>query len=389
MARHRLDGSARTVGEVSDRLVGLHSSDPATVVLSLYQRIGGFTVEQFEHEMYEQRTLIRMLGMRRTMFVVPLELGRLVDAAATRALVARERRRVAEAAELQGITADGERWIDDAYDAVLAVLHGAEPMAARDVTPLVPYLQMRLKWGTGAFAAEIGAASRVLFLLSIEGHITRTRPLGSWLSSQYRWAPFAEWFGVGDGPHPWSDIDPAEARQLLVTRWLRTYGPGTLADIAWWGKWTRGEVRAALAAAGAVPVTVEPARGAEPVAGFALADDLDDAPLPTDAAAVALVPGLDPALMGWKERDWIVGAHGAALFDTTGNSGPMVLVNGAAVGPWTQRAGGAVVWQPLESIDRATTARIDAAVARLAGWMNGVRVTPRFANALERSLADD
>lgn len=389
VTRHHLAGTGNSVAHVAEDLVGLHSSDPATVVLSLYGRIAGFAVERFEHEMYDERSLVRMLGMRRTMFVVPLELGGLVDAAATQSLVGRERQRVAVAAERQGIAADGDAWIDEAYGAVLDVLRGNDPMAAREVTPLVPHLQLKLQWGTGSHAAETGAASRILFLLSVEGHTTRARPLGSWLSSQYRWAPFADWFRVGNGPHPWSSIDAAEARRLLVTRWLRTYGPGTLTDIAWWGKWTRAEVRAALAGAGAVPVTLDPAPDAEPVAGYALADDLDDTRVTADGPVVAFVPGLDPALMGWKERDWILGAHGSALFDTSGNSGPMVLVDGGAVGPWTQRAGGLVVWKALEPLDPVTTARIDEIAARLAGWMDGVRVTPRFANPLERSLAGD
>lgn len=390
VARHHLAGTGRSVGGVAAALVGLHSSDPATVVLSLYNRIGGFTVEGFEDVMYEQRTLIRMLGMRRTLFVVPLELGGLVDAAATRSLVARERRRVAVAAERQGITADGERWIDDAYDAVMAVLRGADPLAARDVTPLVGHLQMKLQWGSGAGPAEIGAASRILFLLALEGHTTRARPLGSWLSSQYRWSPFAEWFRLGTRPHPWAPVDPDDARCALVVEWLRTYGPGTLTDIAWWGKWARTEVRAALAAAGAEEVTLEPAPGAAPVPGFVLPDDLDDGPLAARAdPVVSFVPGLDPALMGWKERDWILDGHGRALFDTHGNSGPMVLVDGAAVGPWAQRIGGRVVWQPLADVDASTSAKVDTAAARLTDWMDGVRVTPRFPNPLERSLAAD
>lgn len=351
-------------------------------MLSAYWRVSGFSVERFEHEMYEQRALVRMLAMRRTMFVVPYELGGLLDAAATRDLVARERRRVAVAAERQGITRDGERWIDEAYEAVLAVLRGREPLASRDVTPMVPHLQMKLSWGTPARPTEIGAASRVLFLLALEGHTTRARPLGSWLSSQYRWAPFDEWFG-GDR---WPVVGPDEARRRLVEAWLRTYGPGTLADLAWWGKWPLARVRAALRAAGAVPVTLEPAPGAPAVDGWALPDDLDDTEPPAEQA-VALLPGLDPALMGWKERDWILGPHGAALFDRNGNAGPLVLVDGAAIGPWAQRADATVVWQPLEPVDRRAASAVDAAAARLTAWLDGVRVTPRFPNPLERSLA--
>ena len=189
----------------------------------------------------------------------------------------------------------------------------------------------------------------MLFLLSTEGRIARARPLGSWLSSQYRWVPMVDW--VGELPRS----RRREARTELVGRWLRAYGPGTVDDLAWWTKWTKADVRAALAAAGAVAVTTD--TGDDPAApAWVLADDLDDtavdAAAPTGSSPWPCCPGLDPTVMGWKERRWYLGPHRAPLFDRNGNAGPTVWVGGRAVGAWSQRAGGEVVTRLLEPVGR-------------------------------------
>ena len=68
LARHHLIEPAGTIEQVAGELVGLHSSDPATVYLSLRSRIAGFTVADFDAAMYHRRSLTRILGMRRTLF---------------------------------------------------------------------------------------------------------------------------------------------------------------------------------------------------------------------------------------------------------------------------------------------------------------------------------
>src|SRR5215216_573148 len=94
VVRHHLARSGTTVEQVAGDLVGLHSSDPATVVLSLRARLDPFAVGDLEDALYERRSLLRMLAMRRTMFVVPLDLAAVMEAACTRALVAGERRKL-------------------------------------------------------------------------------------------------------------------------------------------------------------------------------------------------------------------------------------------------------------------------------------------------------
>ena len=55
----------------AESMVGLHASDPATVYLAARARVRDFAHADLEDALYERRSLVRMLGMRRTMFVVP------------------------------------------------------------------------------------------------------------------------------------------------------------------------------------------------------------------------------------------------------------------------------------------------------------------------------
>ena len=103
VVRHHLAHPAATVEEVAGDLVGLHSSDPATVVLSLWARLDPFAVADLEDALYERRALLRILAMRRTMFVVPLDLAAVMDAACTRALVPGERRKLVAMLETAGV----------------------------------------------------------------------------------------------------------------------------------------------------------------------------------------------------------------------------------------------------------------------------------------------
>ncbi|MGI9053997.1 MAG: winged helix DNA-binding domain-containing protein [Ilumatobacteraceae bacterium] len=385
LARHHLAQPGPGIEEVAEDLVGLHSSDPATVVLSLRSRLDSFRVADLENALYERRSLLRMLAMRRTMFVVPLDLAAVMQSSCAAALVPAERRKLVVLLEEAGVSDDIDGWIARLEAETLAALaeHGTLP--ASKLAKVVPELATQLQVAVGKpYAGTIGLSTRLLFLMSTEGKLARGRPLGSWISSQYRWAPMEDWIGS------LLPIPPAEARAELIRRWLRSYGPGTLDDLTWWTKWTKGHVRAALTAVDAVEVTVNVGDGV-PAPAWLLADDLDPAATPMDGPIVNLLPSLDPTVMGWKQRSWYLGPHAAPLFDWTGNAGPTIWVDGRAVGLWSQRADGPtrghVVTRLLEPVERNVERRIAEQAAGLTEWMDGVRVTPRFPSALEKDLA--
>ena len=357
-------------------MVGLHGTDPATVYLSLAARISGIEVADIDRAMYDDRTVVRLLGMRRTVFTASYDLARIIQASCAPSLATTERRRLAEAIVDNGTDVDGDAWLDRVGAAALDVLErlGGEALAT-EITPHVPEFSHKIVLGRGTKNENpLAASSKILFLLAVEGHLVRTRPRGTWVSSLYRWSRPETWLGA-----PLLGLDPIDAERQLIERWLRTYGPGTMADLRWWTGWTLTRVKRAL---GGLP-TVEVALEGGGI-GIVLADDI--APVGPVEPWVALLPSLDPLAMGWTGRDWYLGDHRASLFDYSGNIGPTVWCDGRIVGAWSQRPSGEVVFHLLEDIGTAATAAVGAEAARLQTWLGEARIAPRFPTPLQKDL---
>jgi hypothetical protein len=375
--RHHLVPAARaaSVAEVAGDLVGLHGTDPASVFLAAAARLRRPEVGAIERAMYEDRVLLRMLGMRRTMFVVPVELAPVVQAACTNAIAAAQRSLLLRVLEESGITDDPKRWLEEVEEATIQALGARGQALAAELATDEPRLREQIQYAEGkSYASRQSVSTRVLLVLAAEGRIARGRPRGSWISGQYRWSLMESW--LPGGMQEWS----AEAAQAqLVRRWLAAFGPGTMADLRWWTGLTAGQVKRALAGAGAVEVDLDG------TPGLVLDGDLE----PPAAAApwVALLPALDPTVMGWSGRDWYLGEHGPTLFDRNGNAGPTVWWDGRVVGGWASRADGEIAVRLLEDVGAEGAAAVEAAAGTLADWLGGVRVTPRFRTPLERELS--
>ncbi|HSF85091.1 MAG TPA: winged helix DNA-binding domain-containing protein [Acidimicrobiia bacterium] len=372
--RHHLHTPSHDVVTVAANLVGLHSSDPATVYLSAWARLDEFHVTDLASALYEQRTLLRVLGMRRTMFVVTHDVASTITVACTRDFIDRERKRLIGWLEEQNIAADGESWLRTVEAGVLASLDQRGEATAVEIKADVPELEAKIVFGEGkTWGGTVGVSTRVLFLLATSGLIVRARPKGSWISSQYRWTTTTSWV-----PGWSSDVDPLEAERDLVTRWLRTYGPGTETDLVWWTGWGKRRTHKVLADIGAAEVELDERTG------YVLPDDVD-APPPT-GGWVALLPSLDSTVMGWKERSWYLGPHATALYDRNGNAGPTVWVDGRIVGGWGHRADGEIVYELLEDVGTDAERMIAGKAAELASWLGDVRIKARFPTPLEKSL---
>jgi Winged helix DNA-binding domain len=218
--RHHLTPSARVsdVVELASDLVGLHGSDPATVFLSAAARLKqpDQAVPALERGLYEERTLVRTLCMRRTMFVVPLDVVPIVQAACTDALVPGERKRLVRMIEEHGIASNGARWLSKIEAQTVAELDAHGEATAAELSKAVPGLREKLSYGEGKpWAGTMGLSTRVLFLLSTEQRVVRGRPKGSWTSRVvHRYAPAA-------GPRN-PDSRPRRLRRG-VRRWGRRW----------------------------------------------------------------------------------------------------------------------------------------------------------------------
>jgi hypothetical protein len=377
--------------------VALHATDPATVYLSVRSRTASSLAPAvIEDSMYERRELVRMLAMRRTVFVVPAECVPMVQASTTNKIAADQRVRLLALLAQAGAVAEPEPWLADVERSVLRVLAEiGRPATATELSAAEPRLRTAVRLAPGkAYEVTQNITSRVLLVLAAHGTIVRGRPVGSWLSQQYRWALAEDWLHRasqrGDGAGQRGDaagldvdaagpgVDAAGARVELARRWLAAFGPAPLADLKWWSGWTSAQVKRAVAALGAVEVDL----GAP---GVALSHDLESTPDP--GAWVALLPALDPTVMGWRDRSWFLGPHGPALFDVNGNAGPTVWLAGRVVGGWAQRRDGEIAIRLLEDVGADAKTLIDAEAGRLRAWLDDVRVIPRFRTPTERELS--
>jgi hypothetical protein len=345
------------------------------VFLSVHARTSDLTPPDIERELYEERSLVRMLGMRRTLFVVPRELVPVVQAACTRTIATRERRRLEQMIVDSGISTRPASWLARVSKAVLHALEPKGEAFTSDLAKAVPVLAKRLRVGAGTrFETTQSAASRVLPQLAMEGRIVRGRPRTTWTNGQYRWVPTSVWLGEEVGA-----IDSAAAQAQLLRCWLAAFGPGTETDIRWWTGWTARETRTAL---GVLPHATVDLDGAK---GFVLDDDLERIETPEPSAA--LLPTLDPTTMGWKERGWYLGPHASILFDSNGNAGPTVWWDGRVVGGWSQRRDGEIVFRLLEDVGAEGVQAVEAEAARVGDWLGDVRVSPGFLPPFQRALA--
>jgi hypothetical protein len=157
-----------------------------------------------------------------------------------------------------------------------------------------------------------------------------------------------------------------------------------LRDLQWWTGWTVARTKAALRDVGAIEVSILDDSGA-PRPGFTLPGDTGRTADPE--SWVALLPGLDTTTMAWVAREFYLDGHARLLFDTNGNAGPTVWVDGRVVGLWAQRASGEVVVRLLEDVGGERRQAIDAEAAALTAWLGPHRVIPRFPNPVFRELA--
>jgi hypothetical protein len=375
--RHLLATNARTQDPVviTEGLVALHATDPASVYLSAVARMPVADIKAVEDAQYETLELVRMLGMRRTMFVVTAATAPVVQAAASDAIARQLRRRYAVMLAEAGVAADCDAWLERACAAALATMRELGEATGAQLGRATPLLRTRISLAEGKnWAANVNVTSWVTTVLAAEGLITRGRPLGSWMGNQYRWrlsdpAVVEAARALGQGP----------AQAELARRWLRAFGPATVADLRWWTGWSVRETSAAVATLDTVEVNLEG------IPGISLADDQETMAPPEPW--VALLPALDPTPMGWTDRDWYLGPHAALLFDRSGNIGPTVWADGRVIGAWAQRQDGEVAFKLLEAAGAETRRMVEAEAERIREAIGDKRVAPKFRTSLERELA--
>ncbi|MDV8009890.1 winged helix DNA-binding domain-containing protein [Rhodococcus sp. IEGM 1241] len=371
--RHALAPSFRVDSpEAATRaMTVLHATESATVYLSCWARVRSLDAADVDNALYDQRSLVKQLAMRRTLFTFPRDLLPAAWSSASARVANTERARMAKDVVKAGIAVDGNDWLDRARAEVLTLLTDApEGLSALEVRQAVPMIDVKVEGSAG----EIWSAPRVLTHLGATADIMRGANTARFPVSRPLWTLTRHW--LDDAP---IDLESADGYREIVRRWLHSFGPGTEDDIVWWLGSTKTVVRAALAELEAVAVSLD---GGD--TGWLLPDDVATVCDPGPWAA--LLPVLDPTIMGWKNRDFYLGPHRNQLFDTRGNAGTTAWVDGRVVGCWIQDAAGVVHVRVLESVSADAQRSLDAEAVRLTEWLGGVKIGTGYVSQAMKNL---
>ncbi len=382
--RHRLVPSARCNDpvEIADSLVALHSSDPVSVLLACFARLREPSVASVEASLYEKRQLLRHHAMRRTLWVMRPRVAALAHIACTEKIAAKERRRTVSFLE------GDEAWLEAAMADIVQLISSVGPLNARQVGEMLPHTTRKLVIARGKrYETNLPAHTKILQLAGFEGTLCRTRPQGSWIGSHYAWVRMCDWIGCDlDDFDDVTGIGEAETQARLAALWLRRFGPATLLDLQWWTGWTKTATRRALKTIGAVSVELESGEGVwlRDDTVTAAEDRLADTyPGPW----VALLGGLDPTPMGWKQRDWYLDKDvESRVTDRFGNIGPTVWADGRVVGGWAQRRDGTIATAMLRPLSKRHQELLEFEIHRLRQAIGTARFRPRFPPRNQKDL---
>jgi hypothetical protein len=213
--------------------------------------------------------------------------------------------------------------------------------------------------------------SAVVKLLCDEAVLIRAHPVASPRSGQYAYALTTEWLPGLDLADPG---DEAQALTDLIRAYVRSYGPVSEADIAWWTGAPKRAVRAALSRLGDELASVEvEAAVTEQLMVRADLEALRAAGA-IDPGGFALLPALDSYTQGYSDRGrYLDAAHVPFVVDRMGNFTSTIVLDGRVVGVWdlAERAAPELRVHMLEAIEDAQRLRLRALGEHTAAFLLG------------------
>lgn len=374
--------------QVCRDLVALHATGATVPYLSLWARVPGFEREMLDEALYQRRELARLMAMRVTLHLVPSDQAptflRACRATVERRTPARFRGANLLAAAGLCQAREASALLEQVERQIVALLVQQGPATLSEISEQVPELQATMQHDVGkAYEGQFSIGSRLIAEMCARGALIRARPRGSWRSNLYEYAALGDWLPGADP----EGTDPEAARTWLVGQYLAAFGPVLVEDILWWTGFPKGNIQTALKAleTETVPVMVEGLGE-----GYVmLAEDarrLDRFSRPQDPY-VSFLPGLDPLIMGYRDRRrYLAAGHEAHVVARAGNTVPTVWVNGRVAGAWGQRPDGRLVYGLFEPVDEEVQDLLAREAARLERFLAGEYLAPRYHTPFTRGL---
>jgi len=302
------DSQIDEIVQIVKDISGLHATGSIVPFLSLFARTRNFVKENLNEELYVKRNLGRIRCMRGTIYILAKEMIPIAYAA-TRKMLEKSSRRYAE---FRGVSSEK---CAEVSKSILKILKDREMTASEIKKTLKTQLDV----------------SAILYLMCDQGLIVRSKSEKGWKDKNQKYSLFEEYFPDID----LNSINETEAITLLVKQYLRSFGPATENDIAWWTGLGKMKVQEALnKLQGQIAILkISDAEGR--FLAFDPDKELVENTIPEKKQTVNLLPTLDPYLMGYKERKrYLHPTYYDKVFDRSGNATSTILIDGKVVGVW-------------------------------------------------------
>ena len=213
MEKQHLTKKCNDILECVEDIAGLNSITAVTPYLSLFNRVKDFRKFMLDEEMYEKKRLYRLRLMRGTLLIatenfLPIAYSATIDN--TQRIYGRFRK----------YCNISEEELDKLRNEIMRVLRTGEKTAK----------EIRKAIGT-----ENKKVSGALRWLMEDVPLIRGRPLGTWKGEQFRYFLLPQSIECR--------MDKNQAKTLLIEKFLESFGPATLEDLAWWSGFSKKESR--------------------------------------------------------------------------------------------------------------------------------------------------
>jgi hypothetical protein len=294
--------------QITRDLLGLHTTIATTPYLTLHSRTNNFLKKHLDDEVHTNRNLVKVRFVRKTMHLVLRDMLPIAHAAMKRTLE--------HDAEqyLDALGIDEKRYMMDTLQIQRLLSHGGKTTT-----------EIKKELGLGV------NTSPILNLMCDSGLLIRETTPDSWKSNIHNYYLLNQFLPdiTLDG------VEEFNAKLAIVSQYLGTFGPVTLNDILWWTGFRKSEVKSMFH-------IIQDRITQIKITGvnneyFILNSDLNllqDFEI-EEKDVINILPGLDPYIMGFKDRQRYLDAKNYDyIFDRSGNGTTTILLNGRIIGIW-------------------------------------------------------
>jgi hypothetical protein len=305
---------------VAERLLAIQGQDPRGARLAIRARSTGLRAADVDRALTDERSLLITWLNRGTLHLVRTEDYPWLHALTTPPLFTGNARRLAQEGVDAAAADRGVAAIEDALE--------REGPQTRD------QLVERLR--SAGVPSDGQAAIHLLWRASLLGIAVR----GPVVGRRHAYVLVRDWIGAT------APVDRDRALAELARRFLAGHGPAGDRDLARWAGLPLRDVRAGLAA-----IAPELAQRPDGLV------DLARRPAAAELPAPRLLGAFDPVLLGWVDREPLLGPHGARVI-AGGVFRPFALAGGRAVGAWSWSKGEARL-EPFGRLGPGVRAALD------------------------------